>query len=151
MMKSGTQSQFMFGWALALALLHGVPVQGQALPEGEGRKLVETYCQQCHELSTVTRGGYSRETWNNTVHMMINVGAAVPANQVDAVVDYLAKALPERPLPRAVIVPGEVKVTFREWFVPTPGSRPHDPLVTRDGMLWYTGQFANLLGRLDPR
>jgi virginiamycin B lyase len=133
------------------ALAIAAAAQAQGLPDGDGKKLVEAYCQECHDLSTVTRSGYSREAWKNNVHMMLNVGAKVPAGEVDAVVDYLAKALPERPMPPAVIVPGDVKVAFREWFVPTPGSRPHDPLVTRDGMLWYSGQFANVLGRLDPR
>jgi len=151
MPNSGTQSYFLSGCAFAIALLAAGTVHAQSLPEGEGRNLVEAYCQQCHELSTVTRAGYARDAWNNTVHMMINVSAKVPSNQVDAIVDYLAKALPERALPPAVIVPGDVKVSFREWIVPTPGSRPHDPLVTHDGMLWYTGQFANVLGRLDPR
>jgi hypothetical protein len=43
-----------------------------------------------------------------------------------------------------------VQVSFREWQVPTSGSRPHDPLATPDGAIWYTGQMANRLGRLDP-
>jgi len=43
------------------------------------------------------------------------------------------------------------KVTIREWDVPTPNSRPHDPEVAPDGALWYTGQLANKLGRLDPK
>ncbi|MBI4502337.1 MAG: cytochrome C, partial [Gemmatimonadetes bacterium] len=46
---------------------------------------------------------------------------------------------------------GGVQVTIREWEVPTPGSRPHDPLGTADGAIWYTGQMANKLGRLDPK
>ncbi len=45
---------------------------------------------------------------------------------------------------------GELKVTIREWDAPTPKSRPHDPAVAPDGSLWYTGQFINKLGRLDP-
>lgn len=44
----------------------------------------------------------------------------------------------------------ELKVTIHEWDVPTPKSRPHDPAVAPDGSLWYTGQFVNKLGRLDP-
>jgi hypothetical protein len=36
------------------------------------------------------------------------------------------------------------------WVLPTPGSRPHDPLATLDGSIWYTGQMANVLGRIDP-
>src|SRR5438105_3241432 len=42
-------------------------------------------------------------------------------------------------------------VVIREWDVPTPNSRPHDPAVAPDGALWYTGQLANKLGRLDPK
>ncbi len=49
--------------------------------------------------------------------------------------------------------PGEVtnlKVTIREWAVPTKGAHPHDPAVGPDGSLWFTEQMANKLGRLDP-
>lgn len=45
---------------------------------------------------------------------------------------------------------GGRSVVIREWDVPTPNSRPHDPAVSPDGALWYTGQAANRLGRLDP-
>jgi virginiamycin B lyase len=45
----------------------------------------------------------------------------------------------------------EVQVTIKEWDVPTPNSRPHDPAVAPDGALWYTGQMANKLGRFDPK
>jgi len=45
---------------------------------------------------------------------------------------------------------GELKVTIREWDVPTKGAHPHDPAVGTDGALWFTEQMANKLGRLDP-
>jgi virginiamycin B lyase len=45
----------------------------------------------------------------------------------------------------------EWKVAIREFDVPTPNSRPHDPEVAPDGSLWYTGQLANKMGRLDPK
>lgn len=41
-------------------------------------------------------------------------------------------------------------IVIKEWDVPTANSRPHDPAVAPDGSLWYTGQRANKLGRLDP-
>ena len=50
-----------------------------------------------------------------------------------------------------MVIPGPANVSFKEWQVPTPGSRPHDPLAARDGSLWYTGQLANVLGRVDPK
>jgi len=46
---------------------------------------------------------------------------------------------------------GALNVSIREYDVPTPRSRPHDPALAPDGSLWYTGQAANKLGRLDPR
>src|SRR5206468_2300322 len=128
------------------------PVWSQdTLPEGSGQKIVQSYCVQCHELGTVTRSGYSEQDWRNNLHMMINVGSALPNDQVDELAKYLAKNFPEKPKPNAVVLPGSVKVSIKEWVVPTPGSRPHDPLATADGAIWYTGQFANVLGRLDPK
>lgn len=44
---------------------------------------------------------------------------------------------------------GAVEVVIDEWTVPV-GSRPHDPAVAPDGYIWYTGQTANTLGRLNP-
>ena len=44
----------------------------------------------------------------------------------------------------------DLKVTIREWDVPTKGAHPHDPAVGLDGALWFTEQMANKLGRLDP-
>src|ERR1041384_7966501 len=46
---------------------------------------------------------------------------------------------------------GPGRVNIREGIVPSLGSRPHDPLATPDGMIWWTGQFASVIGRLDPR
>jgi virginiamycin B lyase len=69
---------------------------------------------------------------------------------VATVTDYLTRSFPERPRPAAALIAGPVEATIREWPVLTPGSRPHDPLAARDGSIWYTGQLANTLGRLDP-
>jgi virginiamycin B lyase len=43
------------------------------------------------------------------------------------------------------------EVSIREWDCPTANSRPHDPAEAPDGSLWYTGQTANKLGRVDPK
>ena len=49
----------------------------------------------------------------------------------------------------AVLAAARGSVVIREWDVPTPGSLPHDPAVSRDGALWYTGMLSDTLGRLD--
>jgi virginiamycin B lyase len=43
----------------------------------------------------------------------------------------------------------DVRPTIKEWATPSP-SHPHDPEAGPDGSLWYTGQRANLIGRVDP-
>ncbi len=58
-------------------------------------------------------------------------------------------------LSRGAAAPGaevsELKVTIREWDVPTRGAHPHDPAVGQDGALWFTEQLQNKLGRVDPK
>src|SRR5246127_4412211 len=44
----------------------------------------------------------------------------------------------------------ELKVTIKEWDVPTKGAHPHDPALAPDGSMWFTEQLQNKLGRLDP-
>jgi virginiamycin B lyase len=121
------------------------------LPEGAGKETVQKACASCHALSTVTNAGHNREEWTSVLHMMLTAGAPVPKDQIPAVTDYLAKNFPERPAPEAVVIPGSVEVSIKEWPVPTAGSRPHDPAFAPDGSVWYTGQMANVLGRFDPR
>jgi virginiamycin B lyase len=137
---------------IAGALLLCTPVarSQSALPDGPGKAPVEATCGRCHSLDQVTRSGYDRAGWQNVVTMMRNVGAPLPADQVTTVVDYLAAHFPPKAAPPAVLLPGAVTVAIKEWTVPTPGSRPHDPLAAADGSIWYTGQMANVLGRLDP-
>jgi len=45
---------------------------------------------------------------------------------------------------------GRLSVEIKEYDIPTPNARPHDPAVGPDGSLWVTEQRANKLGRLDP-
>ena len=140
---------------LVLAALAPLPALGQpkapALPDGPGKEQVEQYCSGCHGLNRVMNSGYPQAYWHTVVRMMLNFGVPIPPDQVLPVTDYLAKNLPEKSRPDANIVPGSAKVVIREFQVSIPGSRPHDPLATRDGAIWYTGQMTNRLGRVDPK
>ena len=119
------------------------------MPDGAVKTLVENECTTCHAINMITDTGHTREDWKLVVERMVSAGAEIPKDKMPAVTDYLAKGFPEENVPKAVIVPGAMKVTFKEWTVPTVGSRPHDPLASHDGFLWYTGQYANVLGRVD--
>ena len=136
------------------ALLCSVlPARSQSqLPEGNGKEAVQILCGTCHSLKTVTDAdGFTQEGWRYMLDIMINLGAQLPQDQIPVLTEYLAKNFPEKPMPPAVVIPGSVEVSIKEWTVPTPGSLPHDPLVAPDDSIWYTGQMANLLGRFDPK
>lgn len=123
------------------------PGQPVNLPDGAGKEIVQTLCASCHSLSNITNNGYTRDEWKYLVSTMVDL----PQEQAPVVLDYLAAHFPEKPKPPAVLIPGSTTVAFKEWALPTRGSRPHDPLATPDGAIWYTGMFANVLGRIDPK
>jgi virginiamycin B lyase len=122
---------------------------GQNFPEGAGKSVVLGICGNCHDINRLT-AGYTPEGWRTVIRMMQNFGAPIPEDQVAAITDYLTASFPEKPRPAAAIILGPVEAIIKEWPVATPGSRPHDPMAAKDGSLWYTGQLANVLGRLDP-
>ena len=61
------------------------------LPEGDGRAIATENCQACHKLTNLTKANKSLDDWKETVQTMIDRGANVPADQVDTLVQYLAK------------------------------------------------------------
>jgi virginiamycin B lyase len=129
-----------------------IPAQAQYTakewPEGPMKQRFVDACGMCHDINRI-RVGYTPQGWLTVVRMMQNVDTPVPAQEWGAMTEYLMKNFPERARPPAVIVDGPAKVNIRMWDVPTQGSRPHDPLVTKDGAIWWTGQLANKLGRVD--
>ncbi len=139
--------------AFALAALVGIaapPAFAQELPEGKGKETAAALCNSCHPFFARIGGGYTPDGWRTVLRMMTNHGVQIPPDQLGILTEYLSKNFPEKPRPAGVIVPGPASVTMKLWQVPTPGSRPHDPLAARDGALWYTGQMSNMLGRIDP-
>ena len=57
---------------------------------GPGREIVESTCTECHSINNVTDSRRTAEEWRETVHMMVNYGASLLDDEIDAVVDYLA-------------------------------------------------------------
>src|SRR5205085_5148146 len=101
---------------LSLATLNGQAPSGRGgrgagfdqvtLPDGNGRDLVQSACSECHGLGQVANsGGYDHQGWQLTVERMVTDGAKIPTDKIGVVVDYLTKAFPEQPRPRAVLIP----------------------------------------------
>jgi virginiamycin B lyase len=136
-------------------MLLGVPAAqaqytAKEWPEGPSKQRFVATCDGCHDINRV-RVGYTPEGWLNVVRMMQNAHAPVPADEWGAMTDYLIKNFPERTRPPAAIIDGPVRANIDMWDVPTQGSRPHDPMAARDGSIWWSGQLASKLGRLDPK
>ncbi len=135
----------------AVILCGAAAAQSQnALPEGNGKAIVEEKCSMCHELERVTGSRFTRADWQTTMNRMKDYGVELTDDEWTVVTDYLATNYVGTDRPSGAVIGGDVEVTIREWTVPTPGSRPHDPLVAPDGSIWYTGQMANVMGRFDP-
>ena len=67
------------------------------MPEGDGKAIAEAACQACHRLTNLTRAHKSLEEWRDTVDTMIDRGANVPMDQVETLVQYLAKNFAPKP------------------------------------------------------
>ena len=136
--------------ASACMTVFAVPATAQDFPEGAGKETVVRTCGACHDINRL-KIGYTPEGWRTIQRMMQNMETPVTAAEWPIVTEYLAAKIPERARPAAVVVPGPVQAEIKLWTVPTPGSRPHDPLATRDGKVWWTGQLSNRLGYVDPK
>src|SRR5467141_984253 len=150
--RGGTMLIHLYRYIAAALLCSALPAWAQKdMPEGSGKALVDAQCNSCHALTARTGSGYTPEDWKTVMSMMMNHGVNIAPDQLGPMTDYLAKTFPVTGRPAALLVPGPVKVSMKAWQALTPGSRPHDPLAARDGSLWYTGQMANVLGRVDPK
>jgi virginiamycin B lyase len=130
------------------------PVSGQRnggvadLPDGAGRDVVAQTCTKCHGTNMITGSwGNTQQGWKDLFDSMV----LLPTDQATTIASYLGTHFPEKPRPKSVVIPGDVKVNIREWIAPTLGSRPHDPLAAADGTIWWAGMWGNVLGHLDPK
>jgi virginiamycin B lyase len=150
MKETSVRTKF-FILTTALSLGSAISLSAQkALPEGNGRDLVQSACVGCHALGNIINSsGYNAQGWETVVNKMVEYGAKVTPDQRPTLLAYLTTTFPRLPKPPAVIIPGSEKVSFQEWDLKK-GVFPHDPLGGPDGSIWYTGYRGNLLGRIDP-
>ena len=48
------------------------------------------------------------------------------------------------------VIGDTVTVDIKEWHVPYEDSRPRDPYIAPDGMVWFCGQAGAYIAVLDP-
>jgi cytochrome c5 len=61
------------------------------LPDGEGKKVVEKLCLDCHGPENFTSKKRTKDEWEKVVSDMIEKGAQGTESELDQVVAYLTK------------------------------------------------------------
>jgi virginiamycin B lyase len=120
------------------------------LPDCLGKQQAESLCVSCHQTNMITASmGYTREGWKELIATMIDL-SSVPQDQA-ALVDYLAMHYPPNTRRAPKLVPGSTQVAFKEWMTPKLGQRSRDPVEAPDGLIWWAGQWGNVIGSIDPK
>jgi len=85
------------GFAVALGLAQAaLAADAAALPDGPGKKVVESACGRCHGLDVIADKKWSREQWRDSVKAMIGRGASLTKEQTADAIDYLARNFSNR-------------------------------------------------------
>ena len=120
------------------------------MPDGPGKDLVQGICSACHQTREIQRSmGYTKDGWKELIGTMIDLSKT--PDQQEQVAAYLATHFPPDKNPRpSKQVKGDFEISFKEWTMPSLGQRSRDPVQGPDGMIWYVGQWGNVIGRLNP-
>jgi len=75
-------------FALGIAAL---PTCAQDLPDGPGKETVQTVCTVCHGLEDIVSSKRTKAEWKELVDKMVSFGAQAKDEEIEAIVNYLAK------------------------------------------------------------
>ena len=115
----------------------------------EGKTLTQHYCKTCHRESLITRSsGYHASDWRSLTRTMIDLSATPEIER--KIITYLFANYPPTSKRTPKLIQGDATISFTQWQTPTLGQRSRDPIETVDGSIWWAGQRANLIGRIDP-
>ena len=70
------------------------PPVAVALPDGEGKQLVEQRCTGCHDLQKVGSDRLGRHDWDRVVGRMLAIGAPMTADEAKTITAYLQAKFP---------------------------------------------------------
>ena len=61
------------------------------LPDGDGKKVVEKVCNECHGPETFTQKKRTKADWEKVIQSMVDKGAEGTDKEFDTIVAYLTK------------------------------------------------------------
>jgi virginiamycin B lyase len=140
-----------------------------ALPDGEGKPIIEAKCVTCHDAQRISRVQANRDRWQT---IMRNMGAyaqgstaAKPLtdNEAKIVLDYVLANFsgvggtgrpapdPNSRLPRTLAQGEAAKYIAVEYELPDNKAEPHEVSVDLQGNGWVTQRVGGRLGRFNPK
>jgi|SwirhirootsSR2_FD_contig_61_3501024_length_1782_multi_4_in_0_out_0_1 virginiamycin B lyase len=134
------------------------------LPEGAGKQIVETKCNQCHFLHRLTQQRWTRANWQQKITWMRERIHERGANDLTdeeqkIVVDYLVtnfsdkapKAEPNGRLSRTLLKGDAAKYIAMDFENPNHDAAHHDVVVDSRGVAWVNQLNVYALGKFDPK
>ncbi|MGO2013120.1 MAG: Vgb family protein [Pseudoalteromonas sp.] len=145
-----SKDQFLFNKCIFAMLVSGAFVAPVSAESKKPNQLVEQLCSSCHSLKNIEHSsGYSKEHWKMLISYMVDTGK--DSNLAEQLSGYLADNYPVNTKRESKVVDGDIKLHFKYWQVPTLGQRARDPVQGKNGIIWWVGQWGNILGRLNPK
>ena len=147
----------------------GEAAQRPALPDGEGKPIVEAKCVTCHNTQRIARVQANQERWQTILRNMAVYAqgstAAKPLTEEESktVLSYVTANFsgaggrgrpapdPNSRLPRTLVQGEAAKYIAVEYELPNNKAEPHEVAVDLDGNAWVTQRVGGKLGRLDPK
>src|SRR5215467_6703140 len=140
-----------------------------ALPDGEGKQIVEAKCVSCHDAQRIVRIRADRDRWQTIVQNMraytqgSTIAKPLTDDETKVVMDYVLANFsgiggtgkpapdPNSRLPRALLKGDSTKYIAVEFELPNNKAEPHEVAVDLEGNGWVTQRVGGKLGRFDPK
>jgi hypothetical protein len=74
-----------------LLLWSGRAEDTKAYPDGPGKEVFVRVCTRCHEAANTTKLRLTRRQWQGKVYAQADRGAEASGEELDQIVDYLAR------------------------------------------------------------
>src|SRR2546421_2148957 len=85
----GKTAMWMFATIAVATMAYATAAQD--LPEGDGKKVLQTACTACHGLEGVVKLHLDKDGWEGLISSMVSNGAQVDTKDFPVLVDYLVK------------------------------------------------------------
>ena len=145
-----------------------------SIPGTDDQKATLLNCQGCHTLERIMRSTHDSDEWTHVIARMMGYGAVSqpikPQRMLNPNRQGPTRAIPQdgrlsgdhqSELERPLVVRARRRCRVRRAATPAPSSpeydmvrpttEPHDILVDKDGMVWYTDFGEMFIGKFDPK